>query len=183
MAHRPAKLKPEQIPLWAASYIQDFNASRVAREFGYNERDAAKRGYEVMQDPEVQAAVKAAIEARAAEVKLDSASVLAELKKLVFFDPRKLFREDGHPKDITELDDDTAKCLAGLEVATEREDGGEEGPGTTTYIRKYKLVSKTSAIDMALKHLGEYRPDTVELGEKTLEALVGGSMPKDGRDV
>lgn len=43
--------------------------------------------------------------------------VLQERSRLAFFDVRRLFRDDGSPVPVNELDADTAAAIAGLEVA------------------------------------------------------------------
>lgn len=80
--HRPAKLTADQIPLWAANYIQDFNGARVAREFGYAEGSARRRAAEIMEDPDVQAAVKAAIEKRTAKAERTAEKVLDKIDRI-----------------------------------------------------------------------------------------------------
>jgi phage terminase small subunit len=53
---------------------------------------------------------------RAAKLEITSDRVLQEIAKIAFMDPRKFFNSDGSAKQITELDDDTAMELAGMEV-------------------------------------------------------------------
>lgn len=79
--HRPAKLTPDQIPLWAANYIQDFNAARVAREFGYAEGSARRRAAEIMEDPLVQAAISEAVKAATKRAEWDADAVLKRIRK------------------------------------------------------------------------------------------------------
>jgi phage terminase small subunit len=81
--------------------------------------------------------------------------VLQEYARLGFFDPRKLFNDDGSPKGIHELDDDTAAVLAGLEVMEIWEGRGEERQ-FVGYLKKYKLVDKKGALDSIAKHLGMF---------------------------
>ena len=67
--------------------------------------------------------------------------VMQEYAKLGFFDPRNLFRPDGSPKEISELDDETAAALAGLDVQ-EVYDGFGEDRKFVGYTKKYKLTDK-----------------------------------------
>jgi phage terminase small subunit len=82
--------------------------------------------------------------------------VIAEYAKLAFFDPRKLFNTDGTPKDITELDDDTAAALAGLDVQDVYEGYGEDRR-FIGYTKKYKLSDKRAALDSIAKCLGMFK--------------------------
>jgi phage terminase small subunit len=90
--------------------------------------------------------------------------VVTEYAKLGFFDPRKLFNDDGRPKEITELDDDTAASLAGLDVQEVYEGFGEDRH-FVGYTKKYKLTDKKAALDSMAKYLGMFT-DKVEIGNK-----------------
>lgn len=70
---------------------------------------------------------------------------MQEYARLGFFDPRNLFHEDGSPKPIQELDDDTAAVLAGLEVVEIREGKGDDRH-SVGYLEKYKLADKRGTI-------------------------------------
>lgn len=87
--------------------------------------------------------------------------VLKEYAKLGFFDPRKLFNADGSPKNIIDLDDETAAAVAGLDVQEAYEGSGEyrEFVG---YVKKYKLTDKKGALDSMAKYLGMFK-DEVKL--------------------
>jgi phage terminase small subunit len=82
--------------------------------------------------------------------------VMAEYAKLAFFDPRKLFNENGTPKEISELDDDTAAALAGLDVQDVYEGYGEDRR-FIGYVKKYKLSDKRAALDSIAKCLGMFK--------------------------
>ena len=81
--------------------------------------------------------------------------ILQEYSRLGFFDPRKLFNDDGNPKKITELDDDIAAAVAGLDVVEFFEGCGEDR-GMTGYIKKYKLANKIGALDSMARHLNMF---------------------------
>ena len=81
--------------------------------------------------------------------------VLQEYARLGFFDPRKLFNDNGKPKEISELDDDTAAALAGLEVFEEYDGRGDDRV-FTGYTKKYKIADKKGALDSMARHLGMF---------------------------
>jgi phage terminase small subunit len=91
--------------------------------------------------------------------------VLQEYARLGFFDPRKLFKDNGEPKEIAELDDDTAASLAGLDVQEVYEGFGEDRV-FVGYTKKYKLADKKGALDSMAKHLGMFT-DKLELSGET----------------
>lgn len=99
-----------------------------------------------------------------------AARVLLEASRLATFDPRKLFRDDGSPKPITELDDDTAAALAGLDVVEEFEGSGEDRK-FVGYTKKYKVADKNSALEKLFKHHGLYERDNAQKTDPLVELL------------
>lgn len=69
-----------------------------------------------------------------------------------------MFHPDGRPKEVTELDDDTASCIVGLDVLEEW-DGVGESRVLRGYVKKYKIANKNVALDQASKILGMYEKD------------------------
>jgi phage terminase small subunit len=87
--------------------------------------------------------------------------VLDEVRRLSFSDPRKLFRKDGTPIPISELDDDTAAMISAIEV---------DADGRLTRIR---LWDKNAALEKAMKHLGLYNRDNIRRSENlSLQVLL-----------
>ncbi len=122
--------------------------------------------------------------------------VVAELSRLAFLDIRKAFDENGNLKPITEMDDDTAAAIAGLEVEVRRiaEEADEQLEGqphggalkrqhaTTARLHKIKLIDKKGALDSLARHLGMFT-DKVKLeGDLTLSGQVNVYLPDNGRD-
>jgi phage terminase small subunit len=87
-----------------------------------------------------------------------------EVTRLSTVDPRKLSHEDGRPKMLHELDEDTAAAIASVEV-------GVDGI-------KYKFWPKNNALDMMAKHKGAYERDNKQKGEpiNALAAAVLGGV-------
>lgn len=96
--------------------------------------------------------------------------VLKEIARLALFDPRSLFRDDGSPKPITELDDDTAAAIAGLDVMEEFEGTGKDRV-FVGYTKKYKIADKNAALEKLAKHLGLYREDNKQKTDPLRELL------------
>jgi phage terminase small subunit len=95
--------------------------------------------------------------------------VLEEVRRLSFSDPRKLFRKDGTPIPITELDDDTAAMISAIEV---------DADGRLTRIR---LWDKNAALEKAMKHLGLYNRDNIRRSENlSLQVLLVGAPTNEG---
>jgi phage terminase small subunit len=98
------------------------------------------------------------------------AKVRNELARLAFFDPRKLYNSDGTPKDLDQLDADTAAAVVGVDVV----ESGSEKAGTRATTRKYRLANKLTALELLGKHLRMFadKSDLAAKGGKSLDMKV-----------
>lgn len=156
---------------FVAEYLVDLNATAAAKRAGYSEKTAYSTGQRLLKDVEIQNAVQ--------EAKLDigkrtgvrQEDVIEEIRRLAFFDIRKLFDKDGKPLDISKLDGDTAAALVGLDVQDIKD--GESGD-FLGYVKKYKMADKLKALELLGKHIGLFdKRLTVELGESAARAVSG----------
>jgi phage terminase small subunit len=143
--------KPTEKMMRFVAEIQiDGNGTQAAIRAGYSKKSAYAMAAENLRKPQI---IKAIAEGKKAAVERNKISidrVIQEAARLALFDPRKMFHADGTPKSIHELDDDTAACVAGLDVVSI---GSGESVGT---VLKYKLAPKGQAIDTLMKYLGGY---------------------------
>lgn len=163
--------------LFVSAYLVDKNATQAAIAAGYSKKTATSIGQENLKKPEVAAAIESQIKAQEAATLITVQRVLQEYGRLAFFDPRNLFRADGNPKGITEIDDDTAAAIAGVKVVAIG--NAEMGVGE---IREYKIANKLGALDSLARHLGMFNDRmTLDASEelKELLALIAGA----GNDV
>lgn len=105
-------------------------------------------GINCMKTEKVRKKIKELIEAEEVDVSM----VICEYKKIGFFDARKMFNEDGSPKSVTELDDDTAGAISGIEVLEEWQGSGEDRV-VVGHVKKYKISDKNKALDSLAKNL------------------------------
>jgi phage terminase small subunit len=133
-------------------YLLDLNATQAAIRAGYSKKAAALIGHENLRKPNIAAAISAAQESRSRTTKITSERVLKEIARIGFFDIRKLFEDDGRPRPVVDLDDDTAAAIAGLDVVSIG--NAETGIGQ---VLKYKVASKNDALEKLCKHLGLYK--------------------------
>lgn len=164
---------------FVAEYLVDLNGTQAAIRAGYASRRADSQAYRMLHDPDVAAAVAEAQAARAAKVELKAERVLLEVARLALADPRKLFDAAGAPKDIASLDDDTAAAIVGLDV-TELFEGRGEARSKIGLVKKYKLANKSSALELACKHLGLLK-DRQDDGKGN--EFVLGNMNAEERDI
>ncbi|MBR0568375.1 terminase small subunit [Azoarcus sp. L1K30] len=134
-------------------YLKDLNGTQAAIRAGYSEKSAMVQASKMLKNPKVAAAIAERMKDRERRTEITQDRVLRELARVAFFDPRKLYRDDGSPKDITELDDDTAAAVAGLEVLEQYEGLGDDRK-FVGYLKKYKIADKGQALTNAMRHLG-----------------------------
>ena len=144
-------------------FVQGLLAGMSQREAYSNAYNASKMKNETIDSKACVLAKKDKVAARLNELKgklqernmVTVERIIQEYARLGFFDPRKLFNDDGSPKGIQELDDDTAAVLAGLEVM-EIYEGKGENREFVGYLKKYKMADKKGALDSMAKHLGMF---------------------------
>lgn len=156
-------LTPKQ-KMFADEYLIDLNATRaykVAYPKTKKDATAAQAGSRMLRNVKVVAYIDERMKEREKRTEITQDMVLKELAKLGFFDIRKLFDDSGKPLDITGLDNETAACIAGLEVMDVYEGDGEDKE-FVGYIKKYKLSDKLKALELIGRHLGMFK-DKLEL--------------------
>jgi phage terminase small subunit len=149
------------------------NQTRAYIAAGYSEKGAAQSASALLRNPKVAAYIEKKLEKRSEKLGITAERVLAEIAKLAFLDPRKFYDKDGNLKQVAELDDETAACLAGVEVFEEFDGHGEdrEHIGRT---KKIKFVDKGVNLERLGKHLKLFTDKVEHSGKVTLEDLIAG---------
>ncbi|MFM9917854.1 MAG: terminase small subunit, partial [Rhizobacter sp.] len=118
---------------FVAEYVKDFNGRQAAIRAGYSAKTAEQAASRLLRAVKVKHALAPQREQRVAEhaeainrMELSVDRTKLEIARIAYFDPRKLFGQDGRPLNITELDDDTAAVVAGLDVVEEYAGSGED---------------------------------------------------------
>jgi phage terminase small subunit len=135
-------------------YLVDLCGAKAAVRAGYAPKQAKKTAHELMQKPAIQEAIAKAMRNRSQRTEITQDRVLQEVARIAFLDPRKLLRDDGTPRLMSELDDDTAAALVGLDITEEYGPGAEGGREKIGYTKKMKLADKVGALGLAMRHLG-----------------------------
>lgn len=143
---------------FADEYLVDFNAVRAYRA-AYpgckSDNTAGVEGHRLLKNPKIADYIQKRMQDRQVRTEITQDRVLREYAKLGFFDPRKLFNADGSPREIADLDDDTAAAIAGLDIA-EIYEGTGDSRRFVGYLKKYKIANKIGALDSIAKHLGMF---------------------------
>ena len=161
-------LLPKQAK-FVAEYLISGNATQAALAAGYSPKTAHVIGQENLKKPVIASLLQvknteiaARQDERLAAMELTKERVQREIARIAFFDARKMFAQDGTPLAITELDDDTASCIVGLDVLEEWQGTGENRV-LVGHVKKYKIANKNVALDQASKILGMYEKDNEQI--------------------
>lgn len=162
---------------FVTEYLLTGNATKSALAAGYSPKSAHKTGQEILQNAVVashlshkQSEIAARQDERLAKMELTEARIEREIARIAFFDPRKMFAPDGRPLAITELDDDTAAVISGLEVLEEWEGRGEDRK-LVGIVKKYKISDKNSALERAAKIRAMFGEDNRQRGDPLLALI------------
>ena len=137
---------------FVAHYLKDPNATKAAIAAGYSPNGAAQSAAKLLRIAKIADAISLGRAKLADKLEVSVERVARELARLAFYDPRKFFYADGHAKPITELDDDTAMALAGMDVVELSTDGAVIG-----HVKKFKLSDKGANCERLGRHLGMFK--------------------------
>lgn len=160
------QLTPKQIR-FCQEYMVDLNGTQAAIRAGYSEDSAAAIASQNLIKLNIKDYISELQKDAANSLKITKEKVIAGLKMLSFYDPRKFFDENGNLKAIADLDDETAFALSSFEITEER--GGTGNQLVLAYTKKIKMNDRKGAMDMLNKMLGYYAPEKSEV--KTLVHL------------
>lgn len=142
---------------FVTEYLVDLNATAAAKRAGYNEKTAYSIGQENLKKPEIQAALKKAMERREKRTEITQDSVLKELAAIGFSNAADFVKVSGGTVKITDTDLIEKEKLPALAGVKETQNGIE-----------IKLHDKVKALELIGKHLGMFdgsggaRPDARE---------------------
>lgn len=153
---------------FAIEYLKDLNATQAAIRAGYSKNSAASQGERLLRNAEIKALTQQKGKTIFQALDISVERVLNEIARLAFLDPRKFYDENGNLKGITQLDDDTAAALAGMEVEEAYEHFGKGQAKPTGILKKIKFADKSKNLEM----LGRYHKLFTDKVEVTnLDAL------------
>jgi phage terminase small subunit len=143
------KLTPKQ-SAFIEEFACDMNATQAAIRAGYSAKTAKEQATRLLSNVHVAAEIAKGRAARSERTGITADRVLQELARVAFLDIRKLFNPDGSMKPLSELDDDTAAAIAGLDLAEIRDEDGKP----VGVLKKIKIADKLVALDKLARNLG-----------------------------
>lgn len=160
-------------------YVEDFNGKEAAIRAGYSPKSAKAQASALLANPIIQTELTKAREAITERVTVTVQDIVAELARVAFFDVRTLFDEAGNLKPVSELDDNAARALAGIDVVNERRETDDD-VSVHEYTKRIKVADKLKALEMLGKYLGMFT-DTTNVNQTNV--TVQFFWPENGRDV
>lgn len=177
------------------------NATEGAQFAGYSAKTARVMGQKLLKRPAVQqliaehgAKALAAAARRTNRLELSAQRVLEETMRIAYGDVGQLFDEQGQPKPVQKLDEDTRRSISSIELAEvatpsndrPQLDDGAPPPPPAMRIAKVKFWDKPRALEMLGKHLKlwtdvvEQRADGLTMEEKANRAaeLIAGALAR-----
>jgi phage terminase small subunit len=172
---RGIKTSPDDLnikeQIFVREYLKDENGTRAAIAAGYSRKTAPQAASRLLKSVKVQAELVKVTTKLCDDLEISEKRILWELARMAFYDPRKIFDADGRIKPITELDDDTAMAIAGLETA--HKVVGDEADGCVVFT-KVKLADKRANCELLGRKLKMWTDKIDHGGRMTLEELVCG---------
>ncbi len=138
---------------FALYWLETHKIGESARRANYSEKHANAIGSRLLKKSQVAEFIKEQEEETIRAAGINRKDVLLRLAKMVYWDPRSLYREDGSTKGPSEWDDATCAVIAGIEVMEVWERDGKKkiSIGQT---KKIKVVDPLRALEVLMKHLG-----------------------------
>ncbi len=156
---------------FVGEYLVDFNATAALMRCGWSPHTANQNSVYFLRKPHVRAAIEKGIKRMEAHNVVSATRILEEVLRIATADPRRAMNDDGSMKQLQELDEDTARAVASLEVVTKPGRGDE--PPTITH--KLKFWDKGKATDTLLKSLGKLL-DGVQVNNTTVVGVGPGAL-------
>ena len=152
VAKKPAPaLNPKQ-QRFVDEYLIDVNATQAATRAGYSKKTANEQGARLLAHASVRAAIQAGMDARAKTTGITAKRVLEQLERLVFFDIRTLYNEDGSLKAVHELSDEAATALVSVDTDEIFAGTGKERVAIG-WSKKVRVADRVGSIQLAMRHL------------------------------
>jgi phage terminase small subunit len=120
------------------------NAAKAYVEAGYSPNGAKQSAHQVLKDPAVRARLEILLRKQLTKVDITADRVMLELGRRAFSDIREIFDADGNLLPLTDLPDDAAAAIDGIEIVQEAAGGAK-----TVKVRR---SGKDAALGLLARH-------------------------------
>jgi len=133
-------------------YLVDLNATQAAIRAGYAKKGAKDQAYQLMERPEVSAAIKAAMEARNKRTQVDADYVLHRLTEIDQMDLLDILDDDMSIKPLSKWPKVWRQSLSAFDIAEMFEGSGKERD-LVGLMKKIKWPDKVKNLELLGKHV------------------------------
>lgn len=134
------------------------NGKAAAIAAGYKPSAAESLASRMLVNPEVKKVLDARRAALARKYELQADDVIAELSMLTYLDPAECFAEDGSLLPVRNMPVHVRKAISSIEVE-ELFEGVGKNRKQVGWTKKIKFWDKNSALEKAMKNLGQFSKD------------------------
>jgi len=181
---------------FVVEYLVDLNATQAAIRAGYAKKGAKDQAYQLMQNPTIQAAIKAAMEERSERIRIDADYVLQRLVEIDQLDVIDILEDDLSLKPLKQWPKAWRRYLVGFDLAEMFEGQGKDR-SMIGVLKKIKWPDKTRNLELLGKHVnvnafrdqvgigdpagGPIQHVARNLSDDELMAIANGNYPAAGR--
>ncbi len=174
-----------RIEVFVAAYAVSFNGPEAAIAAGYAPTCAKNRAWEMLQRPDVQAALKAHQARKLAKLEVEADVVVRELAYCGLYDIGRLFTPEGFLKAPADIDEMTRRAIVSVEQETRTErsrrtiggDGEVEEPTAEITKVRFKLADKVQSLVALARHFGVFEKDNAQAGAADVRAILAAIDP------
>lgn len=142
-----AQLEPQQ-ELFCRCYVKHFNGMKAAVEAGYAKSGSHTQSNRLLKNVNVQKRIRQLLSARLKRHDLSGDQILAEIKRVAYFDPRLLYDENNVMLPVNKWPTEVAMCIQAIETSEIRNPDGF----IVGYTQKVKFWDKLKALEMLGKN-------------------------------
>ena len=131
-------------------YLIDQNATRAAIAAGYSKKTAYAQGSRLLKNAEITAEIEQKNTESNQKYDLSADRIKQEIARLCYYDPADYWNANGTAKAMHDISEDARRAIGGFECAELYEGSGEER-AQIGYIKKFKLMDKGRALELAAR--------------------------------
>ena len=138
--------------IFAREYVKDCNGTRAAVAAGFSAKSAHVTATRLLKNAKVQAEIAKLQQKIEQKLDLSVERLFEELGRIALLDPAKFYDAAGNLIPIPQLDDDSRRALAGMDIEEAYEHFGKGQAKPVGQVKKIKFWDKGLAIERLLRY-------------------------------
>lgn len=171
---------PEWLRTFARAYLaHGRNATKAYLDLypDAGRERARSKAAQLLKNKDVQAAIEEAIIAMSKKFDTSLERLMLEAARIAFLDPQALLDADGRVRDLTEMDEDARRAIAGMDVDSRTSEDGE-----VATVKKIKISDKLRALEFIAKLQGQMVEKREISGNITLLELFDDDLKRGSQE-